>query len=912
MPSDRLKAFLDSLALARSLGGQFRVAALGIALQTAREMEDPRQRSRALLLLHLDLDEPMKTRALRESLEAALQIRDVSARQDVLRLITKQLVRVKLTNIQKAWIDDVAMVVRAGDLRPEGSIARQFLRETAGRRGRFLGDIAPKLEAEEIPRYFDLARGLPDPAGRAFALTGLVSRLSVDERDEAFRMALEATRGIRFPHSRSSLIRRIGPDLPEEMLGEAFEITLGLPQNLRSGALSALAPRLDVGQLEIAGRVAEEAPRSLYLSAPVLRRSSAPDPVRLALTSWFETQDSGAELSSRKSEPARVVSTGFSVPEDPERPFARDRPLLVLQWYLFWLEVGEPVTGAIDEGASTLPADLLPPDAELQVVLFSNEADFEIDSLGRSGVLRVRGKDSAVEVVKPAAIPDSLPADAAVLRRRLFFRVRTPEVAGRYQLRCNIYHQQVLVQGRKVNVLVNGSSDQIPEALVTTLDYSLSRSLAASHLGEIQEHRLSLMTNADGEGSHGFYFHGVRDFNRSARFDGHQVQSLIDRVRKVLRTVSWGSEEQWNSAEHEYRYTERAMFDGFFQDLHQLAKAGYLNYDAIINQLSGGREGAEGLAQLMRRPGLLQLALRESARLVLPIALLYDHPLDTQLPMDKVRLCPQFMRSSSSDSPLEEQVCFLGDCPHREEVDVICPSGFWGFRHSIGVPLTIGGELDSPPDSPGELPYHGFPDMTLAVCTDEQMQERVTHVNGLKSLIPPERLHYADTRESTLKCMRDVKSHLIYFYCHGGRKDGVPFLQVGPLDDPGIARDTLRWSKIRWSYPRPLVFINGCNTTDLEPENAIELVSGFIETAGASGVVGTEITVFEPLAVTFGEHFLSRFLTGGSSLGEAIRSARLLLLKDLNPLGLVYIPFGLASLRLMEAKSTVEPMAQSA
>jgi hypothetical protein len=41
-----------------------------------------------------------------------------------------------------------------------------------------------------------------------------------------------------------------------------------------------------------------------------------------------------------------------------------------------------------------------------------------------------------------------------------------------------------------------------------------------------------------------------------------------------------------------------------------------------------------------------------------------------------------------------------------------------------------------------------------------------------------------------------------------------------------------------------LVILNGCHTTDLEPNRAIDLVSSFIEYAQAGGVVGTEITVF--------------------------------------------------------------------
>ena len=102
-----------------------------------------------------------------------------------------------------------------------------------------------------------------------------------------------------------------------------------------------------------------------------------------------------------------------------------------------------------------------------------------------------------------------------------------------------------------------------------------------------------------------------------------------------------------------------------------------------------------------------------------------------------------------------------------------------------------------------------------------------------------------------------------------------------------------------WEKIRPLVFINGCHTTQITPERALDFVSGFIETSGAAGVIGTEITIFEPLAVQFAEECLRRFLFENQTLGEAVRGARLHLLKQGNPLGLVYIPYALPALKLV-------------
>ena len=83
---------------------------------------------------------------------------------------------------------------------------------------------------------------------------------------------------------------------------------------------------------------------------------------------------------------------------------------------------------------------------------------------------------------------------------------------------------------------------------------------------------------------------------------------------------------------------------------------------------------------------------------------------------------------------------------------------------------------------------------------------------------------------------------------------------------------------------------------------AIELVSGFVQTAKSSGVIGTEITVFEPLATSFAE-FMMAALSDRRSVGAAMRAARLRLLERNNPLGLLYIAYAMATLRLSSARA---------
>ena len=63
-------------------------------------------------------------------------------------------------------------------------------------------------------------------------------------------------------------------------------------------------------------------------------------------------------------------------------------------------------------------------------------------------------------------------------------------------------------------------------------------------------------------------------------------------------------------------------------------------------------------------------------------------------------------------------------------------------------------------------------------------------------------------------------------------------------------------------------------------------------------MIGTNITIFPSMASVFPQEFFGQFLREGVSIGAAVRSARLKLLDYGDPLGLVYIPFVYAGLKL--------------
>jgi hypothetical protein len=243
----------------------------------------------------------------------------------------------------------------------------------------------------------------------------------------------------------------------------------------------------------------------------------------------------------------------------------------------------------------------------------------------------------------------------------------------------------------------------------------------------------------------------------------------------------------------------------------------------------------------------------------------------------------------------------------------VCPGGLWGYRHSIGIPVSLESETEwaKHATTPWKPPKAGDPPSTIAVKDRLEFGVSIStvgltgwpiHEQGLHSLSDRLGWHVAENRDKTFDMMKTASPHVVYFYCHGGVEKNQPFIQVGPDDGSLIFGGNLFDNDVLWSAPRPLVFINGCHTTDVEPEKAHELVSAFVAMSRASGVIGTDITIFEPLAREFAETFFAAFFAG-QPVGEAVRTARLAMLARSNPLGLVYNAYALAGLRLTGFKN---------
>ena len=610
----------------------------------------------------------------------------------------------------------------------------------------------------------------------------------------------------------------------------------------------------------------------------------------------FPDKMAAAEPQPPGQPPERHVETGFTWQHDPGASIDPGTSLVAGQRYWYWLEITEKeLAGSIETARPALPPEVLKAGSRLTVVLFAHPGGMLLDEAARTGEMEVAADGSVGVARQPSPWSGE---DAAmsgdVLDRRLLFPVTTPAAPGTATFRCNLYHGQTLVQSRLVRALVTERGAASDDALVSTLDYVLCHTLPPGYLESLPGHRLSLMVNRNDDGTHGFFFKGEKEFTGTASIAETEVQAQIQVSRKRMRKAAWGNEEEWKK-DGGYRYDDGALDLGRLRDdLLTLAIGGLRLYRASVNQLAEGPDRALELRELMRTPGQVQIAHKVSPSFLLPASVFYDHTgLWTGAPLSATfELCPEFVRALGDDgTPLEQQPCFQGNCPSRDEKLVVCPSGFWGFRHDLGMPVTIG---DDAPPAPVAIPVRNAA-FGMAVFRD--FQRRATHEQALQKLAAGWGWNYADTVTETLELLEKKPSQIVYFYCHGGYTNDAPYLMVGAADEGLIHPETLRMD-LRWKEPQPLVFINGCETVAVAPEQAFQFVRSLVETHNAAGVIGTEITVFEPLAAAFAEEFFDRFLVKRRPLGESVRGARLALLKKGNPLGLVYVPFALAGLHL--------------
>lgn len=801
---------------------------------------------------------------------------------------------------------EIAGLAQTLDRRTAQDLGRSLLAASDGSLDEDVAEFAEFLGREVLLKYrADLIHARADAAAlprllradSVLAADPAASQRYVPELEEGIRDALDvpAVAEPTGPESRGSGAEHIRPVLPLLASTQYGKPWLTVGADDRPALSLAPAPELPAGVGRPGGW---PRPGRGFLPPAAPSPAAAPPPSVGPLPS--------APAGARQ--PTDVLNVGVIRVDKPATPVTRG-PLRPHVGHFVWVSVGPQDAEAVSGDIEPIDLSKVPVGAVLDVVAYPDAA-LVVPGARYTGCF-VMSETRPLPVLHAAGEP---PAGVVRSDTRLYFAVRIPAEPGSYHVRILAYYQNRLLQARRLTVPVGPNRAR----LTVRSPYAIVSALSQPPAAEPPVRRLSVYVNDNLDGGHEFCLRrqdGTKITTSSAYFGEQDAASLAAGVRAGLRQVSWGNVGQV-PPQDAYRYgqrdegldrflprdaTGRQPFELLTDDLCTLARSGYNAWDSMTASLNGPLD-REALRDSMRAPAIVELAPAHGSNIVPPLAGLYDIDLDSD-PSVQLTLCPEAEAALRDGASLAGLACFSQGCASADaSLEIVCPSGFWGLRHDIAVPLTLGTAAGP---EPRKLAGPAIPSAVLVgTPPDEVIIGASDHATSIQARFDAGQSAHVSSRSDWFTAAHrpdGLKYSVVYFLCHAKETSSSgSIILLGPLDGPGISRSNLQAYKIDFDQ-HPVVVLNACASAALEAEKAVNLVQGFTY-HGASAVIGTEITVFTSLAFAFGLTFIEAFVTNRATLGAALRMARLDLLRQWNPLGLAYVGYGLADLRWASAR----------
>lgn len=437
--------------------------------------------------------------------------------------------------------------------------------------------------------------------------------------------------------------------------------------------------------------------------------------------------------------------------------------------------------------------------------------------------------------------------------------------------------------------------------------YALTRSF--SDLGHWAGHKLSFMSTDIKRGSSAQVFaDGASITPLTYKYNDDAAQEVAARFRESLFDAHLvETESGWKSL-----YTEgdhRKEQQPFERDLFILAKHGALLFNSIFPEsdwvdISPFIKDKSGPAI-----ATLQFVRLETEKLGLPWQQIYDLPMQAMDELEQTYVCPSVSQFGPSGVPWFGEAPSSSSCPHEtnhpRSGSVLCPFGFWGLAYMLEAPPDIGRQPS--------LPHAIFADSTESIITVVAWNPHLPPAEAQRHLgaLRDERLGISEPpisdKQELVERLGPSTLDLLYVYCHGERRKppganvSDPVLVLGPSPNAFTAGDVMQWIR-NWENPhwpnrRPLVILNTCHSGEIRAATLASFVDAFVVTAGAAGVIATEITIEQSVAGMAMENFLKTFRRG-RSVGEAMRDMRWCLISRGNVLGFAYSPYCASDLKL--------------
>lgn len=481
----------------------------------------------------------------------------------------------------------------------------------------------------------------------------------------------------------------------------------------------------------------------------------------------------------------------------------------------------------------------------------------------------------------------------------LYVPISTPSQTGPASLRCIAYSRNNVVQSTRLDVMV-GAGKPGGDNIAGVVDFSLAGDVGDAAV--LPPRDLSVLTNESRSGTHTI---AINDGHRSIAVYISDVQAteVLSACRRKLTQIVLNKRGTGSNFDRD----NGKPTDAFITDLKGLALLGSELYGAVVPD----RDDRAYLRAQLNQRSRIQVA--RVTRTAFPWPLIYDIPREVTVEWEPCRLLSEW------ESAAEQLAQYPDGCPYQAEhhANVLCPYGFWGLRHLIEEPPSVGrGVLRDK--------IRVYPPAKAALVRTLALNAELTkkHFSELQGcLCPPFELVACDSRALLQSAFADPTLPLVYFYCHGGRARlaetelEIPVLQIGEKDQiaPGdfAAWDEAGdWGVAHWRDTAPLVFINGCETVKLMPDDILSFVEAL---AGmhAAGVIGTEIPIDQTIAGEVALRFYRQFCGDArASVGMALHRTRIDLLRKGNISGLVYTPYCSMDLALEFARIPDDSMSQ--
>lgn len=594
--------------------------------------------------------------------------------------------------------------------------------------------------------------------------------------------------------------------------------------------------------------------------------------------------------------PPRYVNTCFAHQDNEHTVVNKNINLAQDTWYDLRIDIGPLSLDSVvrNPRKHRFPVEQLPPTQDghwLEIGAVS--ADFEIPQ-GRHHLFLPK--------TGPSWVCNCMPGNAHSCNDNsrqsyLFIPIKSPSSAGKANLRLGIYYNKNLVQSQKFTFEIS-IDEQVRKGYYATIDYTLTHQLR--EVDYLPPRTLNIAHNQNRDRTHTLMLNHDKDDIIGFTVTEGQMKEALDCVRTTLRNIHF--EESGGTLllpevnrENRYSKSNAKPIDEFKEDLRELAIEGFRLYSCLFGNKPTTEENlTESLKNTIDEPPTIQISRTGNSNFVFPWDLLYDIHLEPTN-INEFKYC-DLLNEWDRESSIVKNGAYR--CPHESShgKNTICPFGFWGFKYAIEQPPFVEDRPLPVTIQRGKL----WPEMLIGLSSKPTKKSLAgNHIKTVREILSDFYIFDTEKKNRLVVRMKSSQLDIIYFFGHGRYENkespdkGITYLEMA--DGYTIVPEDIKtwakydWPEGHWRHNSPLVLLNGCHTAELTPKALVNFVDMFAR-AYASGLIGTEITIAEQVAIEAAEVFLDCF-KDNAPVKAALNKMRKQFLAKGNLLGLAYTAY---------------------